>query len=170
MNTENKTTTGAEGRELFLTRVINAPPHQLFQAWTDPELLKQWFCPQPWTVSRADMDVRPGGSSCIVMRSPEGQEFPNPGVFLDVARDQRIVMTNAFAKAWEPVELSGDPNDCNNLLMVVEVTFEDLGGKTRYSARVRHWTVEGREAHEKMGFHEGWAICTEQLAKLVEKQ
>lgn len=170
MSTENTTTTGAEGRDLFLTRVINAPRHKVYQAWTDPELIKQWFCPQPWTIARAEMDVRPGGASNIVMRSPEGQEFPNPGVYLDVVENARLVSTNAFSKAWEPVVLSGDPADCNNVLMVVEVTFEDLGGKTRYSVRARHWTVEGREAHEKMGFHEGWSICTGQLAKLVEAQ
>lgn len=168
MSTENKTTTGREGLDLFLTRVINAPPHKVFEAWTKPELLKEWFVPKPWTTARVDMDVRPGGSSCVVMRNPEGQEFPNPGVFLDVVKDQRIVMTNAFSKAWEPVKLSGDPNDCNNLLMVFDITFEDLGGKTRYTARVHHWTEQGVEAHEKMGFHEGWSICAEQLAQLVE--
>lgn len=168
MSTENKTTTGREGRELFLTRVINVPPSKVFEAWTKPELLKQWFCPKPWETVRADMDVRPGGSSMIVMRGPDGQEMPNPGVFLEVVKDQRLVMTNAFSKAWEPVELSGDPNDCNNLLMVMDIRFEDLGGKTRYTARVRHWTEDGVAAHEKMGFHEGWSIVAEQLAALVE--
>ena len=49
------------------------------------------------------------------------------------------------------------------------VTFEDLDGKTRCTVRVRHWTDADREAHEKMGFHGGWAMCTEQLADLVEK-
>ncbi len=48
-------------------------------------------------------------------------------------------------------------------------TFEDLGqGKTRYTARARHWTKEDKEAHEKMGFHEGWGICTDQLAALAK--
>jgi uncharacterized protein YndB with AHSA1/START domain len=53
--------------------------------------------------------------------------------------------------------------------MTVILTFEEMEGKTRYTARVRHWTVADREAHEKMGFHAGWALCAEQLAEVVAK-
>lgn len=145
-------------RELSLTRLIDAPRAALFRAWTDPEILKQWFCPKPWTVSRAELDARPGGASVIVMNGPNGEVFPNRGVYLEVVEDERIVFTDAFADAWEPSEKP---------FMVGIVTFEDEGGKTRYTARVRHWTVADREAHEKMGFHDGWAKATDQLEALV---
>ena len=158
--TTAKATTTTEGRDLILTRVFNAPPEKVFKAWTDPALLKQWFAPLPWTVAKAEADVRPGGTNLIVMRSPEGQEFPGCGVYLEVIKNQRLVFTNAFTKAWEPAE--------QNPLMVVEVTFEQQGDKTNYTARVRHWTIAEREAHEKMGFHKGWVTCAEQLAALVE--
>jgi uncharacterized protein YndB with AHSA1/START domain len=52
----------------------------------------------------------------------------------------------------------------------VTLTFEDHDGKTGYMARVQHWSIADREAHEKMGLHQGWAACTEQLAALVEKR
>ena len=58
-------------RELVLTRIIDAPREKLFRAWTEPELLKQWFAPLPYTTPHAELDVRPGGSSLIVMRGPE---------------------------------------------------------------------------------------------------
>jgi uncharacterized protein YndB with AHSA1/START domain len=52
----------------------------------------------------------------------------------------------------------------------VILTFEDVGnGKTKYTARVRHWSEADREAHEKMGFHAGWGICADQLAALAAK-
>jgi uncharacterized protein YndB with AHSA1/START domain len=51
--------------------------------------------------------------------------------------------------------------------MTLILTFETQGDKTLYTARVRHWTVEDRETHEKMGFHVGWGICTDQLAALA---
>lgn len=51
--------------------------------------------------------------------------------------------------------------------MTLELTFEDLGGSTRYTARVSHWSTEDCDAHEKMGFHEGWAQCADQLAEIV---
>lgn len=148
------------GRELVLTRLINAPREKLFRAWTDPELLKQWFTPKPWTTPRAELDVRPGGANLIVMRSPEGNEFENRGVYLEVVENERLVMTDAYVKAWEPSEKP---------FMTLIVTFEDEGSRTRYTARVRHWTVTDREAHEKMGFHTGWGQCADQLAALVEK-
>ena len=84
MPTHGKTTTSTNGRELVLERIINAPREKVFKAWTDPELMKQWFAPKPYTTPRVENDVRPGGSSLVVMRSPEGQEIPCPGVYLEV--------------------------------------------------------------------------------------
>jgi uncharacterized protein YndB with AHSA1/START domain len=158
--TTSKTTTSTHGRDLILERVIDAPPARVFKAWTDPAQLTQWFAPRPWTTPRVENDVRPGGASLVVMRGPEGNEFPCPGVYLEVVENERIVFTDAYTKAWEPSEKP---------FMTVTVTFEDLGdGRTKYTARASHFTVADREAHEKMGFHVGWAICAEQLAELVE--
>jgi uncharacterized protein YndB with AHSA1/START domain len=153
--------TFAEDRELILTRVIDVPREKLFRAWTEPELLKQWFAPAPYTTPVAQVDLRPGGANLIVMRSPEGQDLPNPGVYLEVVPNERLVFTDAYTKAWE---LSEKP------FMTVILSFEDLGGgKTKYTACVRHWTVADREAHENMGFHVGWGLCTDQLAALAAK-
>jgi uncharacterized protein YndB with AHSA1/START domain len=69
-------------RELILTRLIDAPREKLFRAWTEPELLKQWFTPRPWTTPVIETDVRPGGSSFVLMRGPDGTEFPNRGVYV----------------------------------------------------------------------------------------
>jgi uncharacterized protein YndB with AHSA1/START domain len=147
-------------RELVLTRIIDAPREKLFRAWTDAELLKQWFAPLPWTTPHAELDVRPGGANTITMRGPDGNEMPCLGVYLEVVPNERLVFTDAYTRAWEP---SRKP------FMTAILTFEDLGGKTRYTARVRHWTVEDREQHEKMGFHRGWGQCADQLAALVAK-
>lgn len=158
--TTSKTTTATEGRDLVLTRIIDAPPEKVFRAWTEPELMKQWFAPLPWTTPFAETDPRTGGSSMIVMRGPDGTEIKCPGVYLEVVPNRRIVATDAFTAAWE---LSDKP------FMVLDLRFDEHEGKTKYIARARHWNDADREAHEKMGFHEGWTICTEQLAALVEK-
>ena len=107
-----------------------------------------------------EIDVRPGGANLFVMRDPEGNEYPNRGVYLEVIPNRKLVFTDAYINAWQP---SAKP------FMTGILTFEDEGGKTRYTARVLHWTVEDRETHEKMGFHEGWGQCTDQLAALVAK-
>ena len=153
-------TTENTNRDLVLKRLINAPREKVFKAWTDAELLKQWFAPLPYTTPHAELDVRPGGANLIVMRGPDGNEFPNRGVYLEVVENERIVVTDAFTNAWEPSEKP---------FMTLILTFKDEGGKTKYTALVRHWTVADREAHEKMGFHVGWGLCTDQLEALVTK-
>ncbi|MBM6592431.1 SRPBCC family protein [Microvirga pudoricolor] len=147
-------------RELVLTRLIDAPRDKLFRCWTEADLLKQWFVPAPWTIAKAEVDVRPGGASLVVMRDPDGNEYPNRGVYLEVVPNERIVVTDAYTSAWEPSEKP---------FFTAVVTFEDEGGQTRYTARALHWREEDREAHEKMGFHEGWGACADQLAALAKR-
>jgi uncharacterized protein YndB with AHSA1/START domain len=158
--TSPATAAPASDRDLVLTRLIDAPRAKLFRAWTDPELIKQWFTPRPWTTPIVETDVRPGGASYILMKGPEGEEFPTRGVYLEVVENVRLVFTDAYTTAWEPSEKP---------FMTAIITFEDEAGQTRYTARARHWTVADREAHEKMGFHEGWGKATDQLAVLVAK-
>ncbi|ABQ67474.1 SRPBCC family protein [Rhizorhabdus wittichii] len=146
--------------DLTLTRLIDAPRDKLFRCWTDPELIPLWFCPPPWGVSKAEVDLRPGGSCLIVMRGPEGQEMPNPGVYLEVVPNEKLVFTDAFTSAWEPSEKP---------FMTGILTFADEAGKTRYTATVRHWTAEDKAQHEAMGFHEGWGIATDQLEALAKR-
>ena len=154
----NKPSEFDKARELTLTRIIDTPPAVVFDAWTKPELLMKWFCPKPWSVSSAELDVRPGGSSIIVMRSPEGEEFPNSGVYLEVVKNEKLVFTDAYTKAWEPSEKP---------FMTGIITFEEDSGKTKYTALVRHWSEADRKQHEEMGFHEGWSKATDQLVELV---
>ena len=147
-------------RELVITRVIDVPADKLFQCWTTPELLPQWFCPPPWRVSHAQMDVRTGGNSVITMKGPNGEEVVNPGVYLEVVENRRIVFTDAFTSAWVPSEKP---------FMVGIVEFEDLGdGTTRYTATARHWTVEDRQTHEQMGFEAGWGIAADQMTAVAK--
>jgi uncharacterized protein YndB with AHSA1/START domain len=150
-----------ESRDLVLTRLIDAPREKVFEAWTNPELLRQWFAPLPFTTPMAEIDLRPGGSNYIVMRGPDGTEYPNRGIYLEVVENEKLVFTDAFTKAWQPSEKP---------FMTVELTFEDEGGKTRYKAVAHHWTVEDRRTHEQMGFHEGWNQCADQLQALLAKR
>lgn len=158
--TQQATPNAQDDRELVLTRLIDAPREKVYRAWTDPELMKQWFAPAPFTTPIVEVDVRAGGSNRIVMRDPQGNEYPNRGVYLEVVPNEKLVFTDAFTEAWVP---SQKP------FMTVTITFEDEGGKTRYTARARHWTVEDAKQHEQMGFHQGWGQCADQLAAVAAK-
>ena len=153
-------TTPTANNDLVLTRVMDVPREKLFRAWTEPALMKQWFAPKPWTISHVETDPRAGGASRFTMRSPDGQDYPNDGVYLEVVKNEKIVFTDAYTAGWAP---SAKP------FFTAIVTFEDLGGgKTKYTATARHWRAEDREAHEKMGFHEGWGQCADQLEALAK--
>lgn len=146
--------------ELVLDRILNAPPPALWRCWTEPKLLEQWFCPKPWYVTDAVLDLRPGGEFSTVMHGPEGEEFPNNGVVLEVVPGEKLVTTDAFLPGWIP---SGRP------FMVAQITFEDAGdGKTRYVAKAMHWTSEAKAEHEAMGFHDGWGAAADQLEALAQ--
>lgn len=147
-----------DSRELVLTRLIDAPRDKLFRCWIEPELIVQWFTPPPWKTTHAQTDPRPGGASFILMQGPDGTQMPNRGIYLDVVQNERIVFTDAYSLGWVP---SAKP------FFTCVLTFEDEDGKTRYTARARHWNAEDCTTHEQMGFHTGWGIATDQLAALA---
>lgn len=145
--------------DLVLTRILDVPRDKLWRCWVEPDLLKQWFCPKPWYVSEARIDLRPGGEFFTLMNGPNGEQFGEPGVVLEAVEKERLVFTDAFRPGWRP---------SSRAFMTGEVLFEDAGaGQTRYTARAMHWSVEARNEHEAMGFHEGWGKATDQLLALA---
>lgn len=145
---------------LTIERVLDAPRMAIWRCWTQPDLIKQWFCPKPWLVSDARIDLRPGGAFFTVMNGPQGERHDNAGVWLEIVPGEKLVFTDAFSSAWQP---SG------KAFMVAEVTLADApDGKTRYVATARHWTAEDRKQHEEMGFHPGWNAAADQLEALAQ--
>jgi uncharacterized protein YndB with AHSA1/START domain len=157
--------TTMQGHELTLTRLIDAPREAIFRCWTEPQLIKQWFAPKPYTTPVAEVELKVGGRNNIVMKSPEGQEIPCPGTYLELVPNRKLVFTDAYLGDWMPKD--GKP------FMTAIITLEDEkgeGGKmmTRYTATVRHWSEDDKKTHEAMGFHPGWGQCTDQLAALAK--
>lgn len=145
--------------ELALERRLDAPRMAIWRCWTEPALIEQWFCPKPWFVSDVRSDLRPGGAIAMVMNGPNGERFPNQGVYLELEVGHRLVTTDAFTSAWQPSAKA---------FMVAEITLRDApGGGTEYRAVARHWSEADRQQHEAMGFHEGWGKATEQLEALA---
>ncbi len=146
-------------RELVIVRETGVPAAKLFAGWTQPELLVQWFTPKPWVTTACEIDLRVGGACRTTMRGPDGQEFPNVGVYLEIVPCEKLVLTDAFGPGWEP-----NPD----YMFTAVLTFETLAtGKTRYTARAMHWTEEAKKKHEAMGFFEGWNAAFDQLVELL---
>jgi uncharacterized protein YndB with AHSA1/START domain len=153
--------------DLVFERTVDVPRELVWKVWTEPEHLSKWFCPAPWSVAKCVIDLRPGGRFHTTMRSPEGEEFPNEGCYLDVVPVERLVWTDALARGYRP-NTPGNANCAVPGFFTAIITFEREGAGTRYKALCLHRDEAGRKQHEEMGFYDGWGAAFEQMVTLVK--
>src|SRR5829696_9492351 len=126
-------TINTSDRELTISRVINAPRELVFEAWTNPQHVAQWWGPEGFTNTIHAMSVRPGGVWRFVMHGPDGTDYPNKIVFQEVVRPDRLVYRHAGEGETEDVKFH------------TTVTFDEQeGGKTRLTLRMVFATAEER--------------------------
>ena len=142
--------------ELAVERRIAAAPDLVWQMMT--ERMPEWFCPAPWRAEVVEQDWRPGGRSAMTFHGPDGETFPQEGVFLQVVPGRRFVSTDAYAAGWVPREA----------FMTGVWEIEPEGDGARYRASARHWTAEAAGKHRAMGFEQGWGAAADQLKAMCE--
>lgn len=157
MNPEPSSAAGAH--DLVITRLVRAPRALLWRAWTDPQLLQQWWCPKPWTTEVRAFELRAGGNFHTFMRGPDGGESDNPGCFLEVVPQERIAFSSLMSGGWRPATPW--------LPFTAVITMADDTGGTRYVATVMHPDTATRDRHEQLGFFDGWNTCIDQLDALA---
>jgi len=145
---------GADGRELLLTRVFDAPRRLVFKMWTQPEHLAHWWGPAGFTMIASETDVRPGGIWRRTMRGPDGGAFFRHGVYREVVEPERLVFT------YVTDDITGPGQET-----LVTVTFAEHGGKTRLTLHqaVFH-SVAARDSHQR-----GWTGCLERFGVYLAK-
>jgi uncharacterized protein YndB with AHSA1/START domain len=162
-----------EDRDFVMTRVFAALPELVWKAWTDPRLVARWWGPKSFTSPVCEMDVRPGGAYRIVMRSPDGIDYPMKGRFDEVVPPKLLVYTVDMSEHpadWQDLltkQLEGNEPDTSRLLC--RVTFEDEGGKTRLTVRSTFDSSVLRDAFVRMGMETGWGEMLDKLALLLGK-
>ena len=141
-------------REIVISRVLDAPRELVFAAWTDLRHVSRWWGPRGFTTTTAEMDVRPGGVWRFVMHGPDGVDYPNKIVFLEVARPDRLVYQHAGEGETDDVKFH------------TTVTFDEQGGKTKLTLRMVFDTAEARSTVvEKYGAIEGGKQTLERLGE-----
>jgi len=150
--------TTAADCELTLTRTFEVPRELVYKAWTNPQHVKEWWGPKDFTNPVCEMDVRPGGKWRIVMRGPDGSEYPSHGLYQEVVPDERLVLTDCFEMEPKPV---GDST--------WTVTFEEHDAKTRLTIVVRCQSVEDRDTMIKMGWRGGTSQMLDRFADYLPK-
>ena len=148
--------------DFVLERFIDAPTRLVWEALTKPEHLKEWYMPKPWgRVSRAEMDVRPGGIFSIDIATGEGQEFPNLGCFLEVIPMERLSWTSMLFPGYRPAVFDDIP-------ITAIVTMETVGSGTRYVFTALHRDEADLEKNKASGWQQGTEIALDQLVAHVK--
>ena len=156
-----------EAQDLVISRLLHAPRAALWRAWTEPGRLKQWWCPKPWTTEVRAFDLRAGGAFHTFMQGPgpgPGPELAssdNPGSFMEVVPQMRLVFTSMLTAGWRPASPW--------MAFTAVITLADEAGGTRYTATAMHPDKATRERHEALGFYQGWNICIDQLEALAQE-
>jgi uncharacterized protein YndB with AHSA1/START domain len=128
---------GSASAGLEITREFDAPREQVWRAWTEPELLKKWWGPAEFTSPECRMDVRVGGTYHWSMQGPDGNIYWSTGTFRQVDPPERLVLTDNFADVEGnivPPSYYGLPGEWTEQI-VIDVSFDDLGGRTRMTMR-----------------------------------
>lgn len=156
--------------DLVLERIVDVPRELVWKAWTVPEHVMKWFTPEPWKTVACEIDLRPGGMFRTVMRSPQGEEFPNVGCYLEIIENQKLACTDALEPGYRPAKLQAPAHGgCPVFAFSAIVLLEPHGKGTKYTAIALHRDEEGRNNHEAMGFHEGWGKALDQLVAVARK-
>lgn len=145
--------------DLTFTRSINAPRHLLWECWTTPKHIRNFFVPRPHWIDACEIDLRVGGRFNTIM-NVEDNLIRNEGVYLEVVEGERLVFTDTYSEGWKP---AADP------FMTAIIEFADDGkGGTTYRATARHRSAAARQSHEDMGFYDGWGTVATQLEEYAQ--
>lgn len=157
-NTSKQPMTYGE-REVLITRVFDAPRELIFKAWTDPEHLARWFGPEIFTIPVCEVDPRVGGAWRIVMRAPDGTEYPGGGVYREFVEPERLVFTNNAVDKEGNIVIAG----------LTTVVFADEAGKTKLTMQTRGTAMVSYAAAYLAGMEAGWAQSLEKLAVVLAR-
>jgi uncharacterized protein YndB with AHSA1/START domain len=153
VSTDGEAAATTSDREIVITRVFDAPRELVFEAWTDPEQVVQWWGPHGFTTTIHEMDVRPGGVWLFTMHGPDGTDYGNRVVFVEVVKPERLVYDH------------GPEGQSNIKPFYVTVTFDDEDGKTHLTLRMVFESAAERDRAVEFGALEGGKQTLERLAQ-----
>jgi uncharacterized protein YndB with AHSA1/START domain len=147
--------------DFAIERFIDAPTRLVWEALTKPEHLKEWYMPKAWgRVSRAELELRPGGIISIDIAVANGQEVPNLGCVLEVVPMQRLVWTSMLFPGYRPAVFDDIP-------ITAIIMMETVGTGTRYVFTALHRNEADFEKDNESGFRQGTEIAVDQFVAHV---
>ena len=144
-------------RQILIVREFDAPKHLVYEAWTTPELVRQWWCGERGEMTVAEIDLRVGGRWRYAMIATEGFEVAFHGEYHEIVPNERIVSTEAYEGIPDP-----DENAALNTL-----TLTEADGRTTLTVLVEHKTKEGRDMHINSGMEGGMQEAMDRLERVA---
>jgi uncharacterized protein YndB with AHSA1/START domain len=159
MSASNETASPANPmeREITIARIFDAPPELVFHAWTEPAHLARWFGPRCFTNPVCEVDFRVGGKWRIVMRGPDGTDYPCGGVYREIEPARRLVFTNIATDGEGKPVLDG----------LTTVIFEPHGAQTKLTVHMRATGLVPYAPQMLAGMHAGWSQSLDKLGELL---
>lgn len=136
-------------RTLTLNRTFDVPVELVWEAWTEPEHIAQWWGPKGMKVEVIRHDFKVGGKWQYIMEMPDKSQFISEGVYREIVKLERIVSSANFRPMTEGVEIIA--------------LFNRKGDKTNFIFSVVHPTEEYCRQQERMGFYNGWGSAFDRL-------
>jgi uncharacterized protein YndB with AHSA1/START domain len=142
-------------RQMVLTRLLDAPRELVFDVWTDPTHIDQWWGPRGFRNTTSEMEARPGGMWRYVMHGPDGTDFGNRIVYREIVKPERLVYDHGS-------DVDNDPDSFH-----VTVTFEEEGGKTKLTMRAVWKSAAAFAEVQKFGVVEGGRQTMDRLEEYL---
>jgi uncharacterized protein YndB with AHSA1/START domain len=146
--------------ELTITRTFNAPRALVWQTWTDPEHVMQWWGPQGFHNGKCTAELRVGGNFRLDMRAPDGNVYPCLGTFREIVKHERIVYEGEAAEG-HPCGAGIPPR------ATLTVSFAEQDGKTHLTLHTRFASAERKLAAAEARFFISWQEALDRLAEAL---
>lgn len=157
MSEKIKNTTDTSNREMLVTREFDAPRKLVFDAWTEPEKIGQWWGPDGFTTTTFEMDFRPGGTWKFIMHGPDGTDYDNRIVYTEIKRPELIKYDH-----YGHLDKDGDPPHFKSTIL-----FDEVEDKTKITMRALFPTKEARDKTVEFGAIEGANQTLSRLAQFL---
>lgn len=142
-------------RTVTIERIYDAPLALVWEAWTNPEHIANWWGPKGMQTRVLEHDFKLGGKWKYAMAMPDGNDFISEGTYLEIVELQKIVCSADFKPMTEGVEL--------------QILLEEDGDKTKFTFKVIHATEEYKIQQEKMGIYNGWGSTFDRLEAFLKE-
>jgi uncharacterized protein YndB with AHSA1/START domain len=145
-----------ENNKIVIKREFAAPPEKVWNAWTQKELVDEWWAPKPWKAETKTMDFREGGYWLYAMKGPKGEEHWSKAEYLTIIHGKSFTGLDAFCDKEGNINPDFPTSNWN-------VEFTETGENTFVTIEIKYDKPEDLEKYIEMGFKEGFTAALENL-------